>query len=129
MMKNEPVVFTGSDDHWFYAWKMQSFNLSAEMNCTAPHRKKRLSGSMSLKGLLRIVSNKSTNDECLTETSNQSSSHTFTNSSKNVLQTQTVGSQAIKNNHYISFHAHNSLSHVLRLLPTLQLRTCLCQTI
>ncbi|CAI4573673.1 BGN_3a_G0032080.mRNA.1.CDS.1 [Saccharomyces cerevisiae] len=108
MMKNEPVVFTGSDDHWFYAWKMQSFNLSAEMNCTAPHRKKRLSGSMSLKGLLRIVSNKSTNDECLTETSNQSSSHTFTNSSKNVLQTQTVGSQAIKNNHYISFHAHNS---------------------
>lgn len=108
IMKNEPVVFTGSDDHWFYAWRMRSYNLSAEMNSVVPHRKKRISGNMSLKGLLRIVSNKSTNDETLTETSNQGDSRKFTSPSKSAPQAQSVGSQAIKNGHYVSFHAHNA---------------------
>ncbi|CAI1537786.1 hypothetical protein SEUBUCD650_0K01060 [Saccharomyces eubayanus] len=122
MMKNEPVVFTGSDDHWFYAWKMQTYNLSAETNSIIPNRKKRLSGNMSFKGLLRIVSNKSTNDEASTEASNQGGSRTNQNSSKTAPQTQHVGSQAIKNNHYISFHAHSAPVTCASIAPDVALK-------
>lgn len=121
MMKNEPVVFTGSDDHWFYAWKMQSYNLSAEMNSIVPSKKKRLSGNMSFKGLLRIVSNKSTNDEASSEVSSQSGSRMIQNS-KNAPQTQYVGSQAVKNNHYISFHAHSAPVTCASIAPDVALK-------
>ncbi|EJS42955.1 YKL121W [Saccharomyces arboricola H-6] len=122
MMKNEPVVFTGSDNHWFYAWRMQSYNLSAETNSVVPPKKKRLSGNMSFKGLLRIVSNKSTNDEALAENPNQDGSRTFLNTPKNVPQAQSVGGQAIKNNHYVSFHAHSSPVTCANIAPGVALK-------
>lgn len=101
MISKKPVVLSSSDDHWVYAWTLQSSDKEENVK---PIPKTGIHGSSSIKNFLKKTLSR-TPDQSNRSRSNSTHRHHHL---RIPCLLKYSGKKAIRNSAYVSFHAHSA---------------------